>query len=297
MDVGLELLTVRKTGDEPYRRASDSASRSQATWWGSVATSSSPVRSKSQSIPSVAMVASMASRFSAPSRSRVSISSGNRSIPLASPWVRLAAQNPPLRPRPPSRIGRRRAPPHRPKGRHSWPSGPPTARCSHHRPPPGRRSATDQRRGRLGGGRVVEPKGERGGFGVRGDPVHVVTLSVSRRRAGPVPRLRPGGSRRLHIHAHLRIDLQDVEIPREVGSRRRLRVRGRRAAAPVRGAPRLEVAVAAGRTPASRWPPTRRRWPPPTPTWSRAGRTGALDGLDVVFWPCPTAGPSTWCPI
>ena len=41
---------------------------------------------------------SMPSRFSRPSRSRVASSSGNRSRPLRSPWVRLAAQNPPLRP-------------------------------------------------------------------------------------------------------------------------------------------------------------------------------------------------------
>ena len=41
---------------------------------------------------------SMPSRFSRPSRSRVASSSGNRSRPLRSPWVRLAEQNPPLRP-------------------------------------------------------------------------------------------------------------------------------------------------------------------------------------------------------
>ena len=82
----------RARGPWPRPRAA------RRTWCGSVATSSSPVRSKSQSIPSDATVASMASRFSAPSRSSAPTSSGNRSIPLASPCVRLAAQNPPLRP-------------------------------------------------------------------------------------------------------------------------------------------------------------------------------------------------------
>ena len=48
--------------------------------------------------PCRAIVSSMPSRFSRPSRSRVSNSSANRSRPLASPWVRLVAQKPPLRP-------------------------------------------------------------------------------------------------------------------------------------------------------------------------------------------------------
>ena len=46
----------------------------------------------------LATVAAMASRFSRPRRSSSPTSSGNRSTPLASPWVSEAAQNPPLRP-------------------------------------------------------------------------------------------------------------------------------------------------------------------------------------------------------
>ena len=49
-------------------------------------------------MPWSATAFSMASRFSRPSRSSAGISSGKRSIPLRRPWVRLAAQNPPLRP-------------------------------------------------------------------------------------------------------------------------------------------------------------------------------------------------------
>ena len=57
-----------------------------------------PVRSKSQSMPYRPSAASIASRFSAPRRCSVANSAGNRSRPLAAPWVRLASQNPPLRP-------------------------------------------------------------------------------------------------------------------------------------------------------------------------------------------------------
>ena len=45
-----------------------------------------------------AMSAPIASRFAMPRRSSRSISSGQRLRPLSRPWVRLASQNPPLRP-------------------------------------------------------------------------------------------------------------------------------------------------------------------------------------------------------
>ena len=59
---------------------------------------SSPVRSKSQSIDHRPRSASMASRFSRPSRSQGVDLVGEALDAVASPWVRLAAQNPPLRP-------------------------------------------------------------------------------------------------------------------------------------------------------------------------------------------------------
>ncbi len=49
-------------------------------------------------MPYRATASSMPSRFSRPSLSSVASSAGNRSRPLRSPWVRLAEQNPPLRP-------------------------------------------------------------------------------------------------------------------------------------------------------------------------------------------------------
>ena len=56
------------------------------------------MRSKSQSMPRDRTVAAISSRFAWPSRSSAGISASNLSIPLASPWVRLAEQKPPLRP-------------------------------------------------------------------------------------------------------------------------------------------------------------------------------------------------------
>ena len=82
----------------PWSASSRANSVSSPTCQSSTAMSSSPVRSNSASIPCLVMVASMPSRFSRPSRSSVSNSSGNRAKPLASPWVRLLAQKPPLRP-------------------------------------------------------------------------------------------------------------------------------------------------------------------------------------------------------
>ncbi|CAM5660941.1 hypothetical protein SALBM217S_08463 [Streptomyces griseoloalbus] len=82
----------------PRAAISSYQDRSSSAWYGSVATSISPVRSKSQSMECRATVSSMASRLRAPSRSRVWISPGQRASPLARPWVREAAQNPPLRP-------------------------------------------------------------------------------------------------------------------------------------------------------------------------------------------------------
>src|SRR5580704_11485611 len=49
-------------------------------------------------MPYLPIAASIASRFSAPSRCRVLNSAGYRFRPLAAPWVRLASQKPPLRP-------------------------------------------------------------------------------------------------------------------------------------------------------------------------------------------------------
>ena len=65
-----------------------------------VATSSSPVRSNSQSMPCASTaspdrVEVLLARAARASRAR----SGQRSSPLQKPWVRLAAQKPPLRPR------------------------------------------------------------------------------------------------------------------------------------------------------------------------------------------------------
>ena len=73
-------------------------SSSHSSWCGSVATASAPVRSHSASMPYAAMSAPIASRFSRPSRSSWSISSGQRLSPFSRPCVRLASQNPPLRP-------------------------------------------------------------------------------------------------------------------------------------------------------------------------------------------------------
>ena len=75
----------------------DSASRNQATWWlGATVELAGALEVAVDALGGD--VASMASRFSLPSRSSTPTSSGNRSTPLASPWVRLAAQKPPLRP-------------------------------------------------------------------------------------------------------------------------------------------------------------------------------------------------------
>src|SRR6201996_617665 len=49
-------------------------------------------------MPYLPTAASIASRFSRPRRWSVSNSAANRSRPLSAPWVRLASQNPPLRP-------------------------------------------------------------------------------------------------------------------------------------------------------------------------------------------------------
>ena len=65
-----------------------------------------PVSSRSQSIPCSRVNAIRPARFSMPSRSRRSSSSGKWRMPLASPWVRLASQNPPLRPLAPNETSR-----------------------------------------------------------------------------------------------------------------------------------------------------------------------------------------------
>jgi hypothetical protein len=49
-------------------------------------------------MPCRLIVASISPRFRRPRRSSTPDSPGNRARPLATPWVRLAAQNPPLRP-------------------------------------------------------------------------------------------------------------------------------------------------------------------------------------------------------
>ncbi len=88
----------RTVMSRPYRATASATSWSSSTWWGWVATSISPVRSHSASMPWRLMVSSMASRLAAPRRSSWPSSEGQRSRPLPKPWVRLAAQNPPLRP-------------------------------------------------------------------------------------------------------------------------------------------------------------------------------------------------------
>jgi hypothetical protein len=55
-------------------------------------------RSNWQSRPSSVTSAANPSRLARPRRSSSSNSSGQRFRPLAAPWVRLASQNPPLRP-------------------------------------------------------------------------------------------------------------------------------------------------------------------------------------------------------
>ncbi len=83
---------------KPSFRASSYISFSSSSWCGSVATSISPLRSKSQSMPYAATAASIASRLRSPSSSSFASSPGQREMPLLRPWVREAAQNPPLRP-------------------------------------------------------------------------------------------------------------------------------------------------------------------------------------------------------
>ncbi len=82
--------------------AAATCSSSPASWYDSTATSSSPERMKSQSMPSSVTVRSIASRFSRPRRSSVGMSSGQRSAPLAKPWVSELDTKPPLRPVAPS---------------------------------------------------------------------------------------------------------------------------------------------------------------------------------------------------
>ena len=95
-----ELTSARIACSSRYVASGSSStmSRSHSRWCGSVATVIAPGRSKSQSTAYRFSVSSIASRFSRPSRSSVSISSGHRWTPLACPCVRDAAQNPPLRP-------------------------------------------------------------------------------------------------------------------------------------------------------------------------------------------------------
>ena len=88
----------RTTPSSPRAAASCAHSSSHSSWCGSVATARAPTRSHSASIPHSAMSAPIASRFAMPRRSSSSISSGQRLRPLSRPWVRLASQNPPLRP-------------------------------------------------------------------------------------------------------------------------------------------------------------------------------------------------------
>ena len=126
---------------EPARGSTPS--RSQATWCSAVATSSSPLRSNEQSMPYCATAFSIASRFSAPSRSRVGISSANRAMPLSnrgsgSPRrTRRCARTP--RPR----CAAPRAAPPRARGRAPSPAGPSRARCTRR---PRRRGPPRQRR-------------------------------------------------------------------------------------------------------------------------------------------------------
>ena len=83
--------------DRPPSARTAWATRS-STSCGAVATVSSPVSSQRQSMSWRRTVSPMPARFSAPSRSSSASSSGQRSWPLAKPWVRLAEANPPLRP-------------------------------------------------------------------------------------------------------------------------------------------------------------------------------------------------------
>ena len=89
---------VSSSASSPSSRIVWQRARRSASCQGSSATSSSPVRSKSQSIPRSRIVDSIASRLAAPKRCNSGISPGHRASPLPTPWVRLAAQNPPLRP-------------------------------------------------------------------------------------------------------------------------------------------------------------------------------------------------------
>ena len=88
----------RYSSSVPCRADSSTHSSSSGTCHGSVATSSTPVGSRSQSIASSRTNATSSSRFRRPSSSRTSISPGKCSRPLPRPCVREAAQNPPLRP-------------------------------------------------------------------------------------------------------------------------------------------------------------------------------------------------------
>ena len=124
----------------PTRAARAGSSRSSSACQPAVATVSSPVRSKEQSMPRSPTVSSIASRFSRPRRSRVAISSGNRSRPLRRPWVRLAEQKPPLRPDA-AHPAVRPSSDHHVAGRDRRPSpaARSTARCTRRRPPRGPR--------------------------------------------------------------------------------------------------------------------------------------------------------------
>ena len=88
----------RKTSRSPRAFASSTQARSSPTACGRSATVSTPVGSRSQSIPWSRVKSMRSRRFSRPSDSRRSTSSGKWRSPLARPWTRLASQNPPLRP-------------------------------------------------------------------------------------------------------------------------------------------------------------------------------------------------------
>ncbi len=184
--LGLQLVPVQEGELLTVPPAPGSAaSASAATWWGSVATDSSPVRSKPQSIdhrPTVGLdaVEVVGGRGAPGCRSRRG--SVRRRWPArGSGWRRRSPRSAPRRP---TRSGRPRGGPRRGRvGRLGQQRGPQTGVAAAHH---GEIGSGPAHQGGAGGRgrRVVQPERDRGGIGQGGGAVHGPTLI---RRVPPLP--------------------------------------------------------------------------------------------------------------
>ena len=287
----------RKTGSIPSCRLWASASRSHATWWGSVATSSSPVRSKPQSIPSSATAdldgveILSAELLEGPDLVREALDAVAEAVGEAggaeaavasrgSPAATVALQD--------HHVDRRVVA----LGQQCRPQ-PGVAAAHHHqigrdRPRPGAVPAP-ARRGRpartTAGRRRQRPR--RGPWG-----------HATGQGGGPDRGL--GLRMDLHNHAQYRIDLQNVGSDQKVGIVGASGYGGAELLRLCAGHPDLQVAVATAGSNAGAGGgrPHARRWRPPTPTWSTdPPKPTPWTGSTWSSSPCPTGSPSTWCPI